>query len=296
MEHKIYHMTAFLKEAHGGNYAGVVINADSLSDVEMQSIAKGLGYSETAFVLTSDKADFKVRFFTPNTEVDLCGHATIATFNLLRDLKIISEGFYTQVTKVGILKLEVKTDIVYMEQVPPIYGEYIDPLEIEDCFKSNNFINTSLPIRVLSTGMREIFVPLKSIKMLNELVYNIKEIIKLSLKYKVIGIHCFALSEKKGVDAFGRNFAPIVGINEESATGTSNGALGCYLNKYIDNNKTTFILRQGYNMNKPSEIITKITIENNEIITVFVGGSARNIKEWLYENSDYNCWKRSIDR
>ena len=279
MEHKIFHMTAFPKEEHGGNYAGVVTDADLLSDIEMQSIAKELGYSETAFVLASNKADFKVRFFTPYIEVDLCGHATISTFNLLRDLKTIDEGFYTQETEVGLLKLEVKKDMVYMEQIPPRYGEYIDPLEIEKCFKSKNFINTLLPIRILSTGMREIFVPLKSIKKLNSLSPIIKEIIEISLKYDVIGIHCFALSEEEDIDAYGRNFAPVVGINEESATGTSNGALGCYLNNYIDNKKTTFILRQGYNMDKPSEIITRLTKKDSDIVTVFVGGSARKFKE-----------------
>ena len=75
---------------------------------------------------------------------------------------MIDEGFYTQETKVGILKLEVKKDIVFMEQVPPIYGEYVDPLEIENCFLEDEFVNTIYPIRVLSTGMKEIFVPVKN--------------------------------------------------------------------------------------------------------------------------------------
>ena len=277
MECKIYRMSSFLKEPHGGNPAGVVINADSLSEEEMQSIAEEVGYSETAFVLSSSNADFKVRFFTPFIEVELCGHATIATYSLLRDLNIITTGFYTQETEVGILKIEVKSDMVYMEQVPPVYGEYIDPLEIEKCFNKKDFIDTSLPIRILSTGMNEIFVPVKSVKYLNKLVPNIDMINELSIKYHVIGIHCFSLTTEGNVDAYGRNFAPVVGIDEESATGTSNGALGCYLNNYILKDKTTFILRQGYSMNKPSEIITKLTKKNDEIITVFVGGNAERI-------------------
>ncbi len=276
---KIYHLTAFLKEPNGGNKAGVVINADSLKEEEMQKIAKDLGYSETAFVLNSDKASFRIRFFTPLSEVGLCGHATIATFNLLRDLKIIDIGFYTQETNVGILKLEIKKDLVYMEQVPPVYSDYIDPLEIEDCFLEERFIAKSYPIRILSTGMREIFVPVNSIKNLNRITPIIKEINKLSTKYDIIGVHCFALSDEENVDAYGRNFAPIVGINEESATGTSNGALGCYIHNYIDESKDTYILRQGYSMNQPSEIITKLTIKEDEIKTVFVGGSARILEE-----------------
>ena len=278
MDYQLYRLSAFPKENHGGNLAGVVVNADLLTQEEMQTIAKEVGYSETAFVLNSSLADFKVHFFTPLNEVGLCGHATIATFNLLRDIGIITEGFYTQETEVGILKLEVKCDMVYMEQVPPFYGEFIEPIEIENCFNISNVIETKLPIRILSTGMKEIFVPLRGIKELNSLVVDIDKINEVSLKYDVVGIHCFALSDENNVDAYGRNFAPIVGINEESATGTSNGALGCYLNNYVFKDKTTFTLRQGYSMNKPSEIITKLTKRNNEIATVFVGGKANMIE------------------
>ncbi len=279
MKLKLYHLRAFPKEAHGGNLAAIVIDADFLKTEEMKSLARKIGYSETAFVLKSFGADFKVRFFTPLKEIGLCGHATIATFNLLRDLGVITEGFYTQETQVGILKLEVQKNIVYMEQIPPVYSDYIDPIEIESCFSASNIINTSLPIRVLSTGMREIFVPIKTVGELNKLVPNIQEIEELSMKYQVIGIHCFSLTDEEDVDAYGRNFAPIVGIDEESATGTSNGALGCYLNNYVYKDKSTFVLRQGYSMNLPSEIITKLTIDNGDIQTVFVGGSAVRVQE-----------------
>lgn len=84
MKINAYTLNSFAKTKEGGNPAGVVTNADSLSEEEMRKIAAVLGFSETAFVLKSNAADFKVRFFTPNEEVDLCGHATIATFLLLQ--------------------------------------------------------------------------------------------------------------------------------------------------------------------------------------------------------------------
>lgn len=276
MDLLLYKLTSFPKEEYGGNEAGVVLDADSLSEKEMLKIAKEVGYSETAFVSKSDVANYKVRFFTPVNEVSLCGHATIATFNLLRDKKLIDLGMYTQETKAGILKLEVKEDIVFMEQNPPIYGEVINPMEFINCFYNKDYINQELPIIILSTGMKEIFLPVNSVKALNNLTPNIDEIIKVSKKYNVIGIHAFSIT-KDEADAYGRNFAPVVGINEESATGTSNGALGCYLNKYVYTNKNEFILRQGYSMNKPSEIITKLTIQSRNIESVWVGGSAKII-------------------
>lgn len=272
---KLYKLTAFPKTSSGGNKAGVYLFADNLNDNEMQKIAYDLGYSETAFVMKSDLADFKVRFFTPLNEVDLCGHATIATFNLLRMLNIVDEGIFTQETKAGILKLKVKKNIVYMQQKPPVFFEFVDKLDLLNCF-SNLKLNDDLLPQIVSTGIKEIFLPVKDITALNELTPNYEKIKNISNKYNVIGIHAFCLSEE--VDAYSRNFAPIVGINEESATGTSNGALSCYLFKYLVK-KRKYILRQGYSMGLPSEIYSEIMYDNNTIEEIWVGGSANIINK-----------------
>lgn len=267
----LYKLTSFPKTEFGGNKAGVYVDADNLTEEEMQSIAKELNFSETAFVLKSNVADFKVRFFTPNIEVDLCGHATIATFNLLRDLNIIKEGTYTQETRAGVLELRIKEKEVFMEQPLPKFFDKLKTNELNTCFSNHHFVNEDLPIQVVSTGMKELFLPVKDVETLHKLQPNYEEIIEYSVKYNVIGIHAFALSDE--VDAYGRNFAPIVGIKEESATGTSNGALGSYLFKYVTQ-KNTYVLRQGFSMNLPSEIITEIESNDNQITKVFVGGTA----------------------
>lgn len=269
----LFRLTAFPKSDFGGNKAGVYINADDLSDSAMQKIAKEVNYSETAFVMKSNKADFKVRFFTPTSEVNLCGHATIATFNLLRDLNIIKPGIYKQETKAGILKLDVRDNFVFMQQVKPVFSEVINIEEIKNCFKNIEF-NEILKPQVVSTGIREIFLPVKNIEVLNRLEPHFDELISLANKYSTIGIHAFALDDY--CDAYGRNFAPVVGVFEESATGTSNGALACYLYQY-QRQKENFVLRQGYSMNQPSEIIVDLKILNNKIAEVWVGGKAKII-------------------
>ena len=129
--------------------------------------------------------------------------------------------------------------------------------------------------QVLSTGIKEIFVAVKSGEILNALQPLFKEMINLAKKYSTIGVHAFAIENNQ---VYGRNFAPVVGILEESATGTSNGALACYLNKYFDH-KNNYILRQGYSMNQPSEIIVNLDIENNQINKVWVGGNALIIND-----------------
>lgn len=78
---KVYQVDAFTTEKFRGNPAGVVLNGDNLTDQEMQAIARELNNSETAFLLSPDSPDHDVRtrYFTPKTEVPICGHATIAS-------------------------------------------------------------------------------------------------------------------------------------------------------------------------------------------------------------------------
>jgi phenazine biosynthesis protein PhzF family len=104
----IRQVDAFTEVPFGGNPAGVVTVADSLDEGQMQLVAREMNLSETAFVAPSDKADFKVRFFTPNSEVDLCGHATIGSFAALHEEGRLDSArtVFTQETKAGVLEVE----------------------------------------------------------------------------------------------------------------------------------------------------------------------------------------------
>lgn len=198
MEFKAYRVSSFTKIVEGGNPAGVILNADSLNEKLMLEIASRMGYSETAFISQSKVADYKVRFFTPAEEVDLCGHATIATFNLLRDLDVLSCGTYTQETKAGILKIIINENDVFMEQNKPVFTDILSLDEISTCFKSSilTYIE-SKPIQVVSTGLRDIMLPVKSLGILNELKPKFEKITILSKKYDVSGIHAFTEDTKK---------------------------------------------------------------------------------------------------
>lgn len=276
MEKNIYKLTAFTENIGGGNPAGVVLNADSLSEKEMLAIAKEVGYSETAFIMDSKQANFKLRFFTPTAEVDLCGHATIAAFNLLRDLGLIDKGNYLQETKAGNLNIKVQAESVYMEQNKPKYFELIDKKEIKKCFKSEtrNYLK-EMPVQIVSTGLKDIILAVQDLETLMNLKPNLKSIEKISEKYDVVGIHAFSLETINDVEAHARNFAPRYGINEESATGTSNCALACYLKKYLaDEFENNFTIEQGYCMESPSQIKVKLETEKNRLKAVYVGGKA----------------------
>ena len=79
----VKHIDAFSTIPNKGNPAGVVLDGENYTDQEMQEIAKKVGFNETAFVVPSTKADFRIRFFTPGHEMNLCGHATMGTIYAL---------------------------------------------------------------------------------------------------------------------------------------------------------------------------------------------------------------------
>lgn len=177
MEISVYTLNSFAKTKEGGNPAGVVMNADSLSEVEMKNIAAILGFSETAFVLQSKVADFRVRFFTPSEEVDLCGHATIAAFYAMLSLNLLKQGKYKQETRAGILGIEIHDDnFVMMNQSIPVFSEVIDKDEIADSLNiSTSQIREDMLVQVVSTGLRDIIVPVKNIELLDAIKPDIKK-------------------------------------------------------------------------------------------------------------------------
>lgn len=269
-------LSAFSKEGMGGNPAGVVFDASGLTDEEMQRVAAEIGYSETAFVLPSDVAEYKVRFFTPNAEVDLCGHATIATFSAMLSTGRVEPGLISQETKAGCLKLELKSDTsVIMEQTKPEFFEMPDEQEVlRSLGLSLGAKHESLPLQIVSTGLRDLFVPLKSSAHLAGIKADFARIREISKKLDVTGYHVFVLDAPEGYDAACRNFAPLYDIPEEAATGTSSGALASYLWKHGAARGLNMRFVQGVEMGSPSEITARLEISSDAITGVWVGGKA----------------------
>lgn len=245
MKVHIYEIHAFTEGGKGGNAAGVVIQpgVSSLRSSQMLDISARMGFSETAFVMESDLADYKVRFFTPTEEVELCGHATIGTFWLLEHLgHLKGRQTLVQETKAGLLKIKVSSEEILMEQATPDFGPILEPEEIFwSLGLSENHQAPGLPVQIVSTGLKDILVPVNSIEALRSIQPDLEEIRKISEVNGVTGYHCFALASgheltqetsRPTVTAWCRNFAPLFGIAEESATGTSNGALAAYLSAY----------------------------------------------------------------
>ena len=276
---KIFVCDAFSSKIFKGNQAGVVILGEKENypdKILMKNIAAELKHSETAFVKKVDNKKFKIRYFTPTEEVELCGHATISVFSTLRELKLIFSGKYIAETLVGSLEIVVDNDFIWMDMASPKIEYTFNLDEIKEIYSAFNIdtvqATKNLIPKIVNTGLSDIIIPIENKEVLDNFIINKEKVIELSKKYKVVGTHLFTLDKNKKVTAFCRNIAPLVGIDEECATGTSNGALTHYLKDYniiSTQDINTFI--QGETMGRASTILSKYKEDEK---TIQIGGNA----------------------
>jgi len=275
---KLYVVDAFTTVKFSGNQAGVTLleaGEDFPADSEMQALAAELKHSETAFVKQTGPKACHIRYFTPAGEVDLCGHATIASFTLLRELGLADEGVWELKTMAGELKIAVEQTAIWMDMAPPRELRAFQPEEYREFYAAYGLTDSDRPQdlipRVVNTGLSDIMLPVCSQEALDRAVQDREAVIALSQKYDVVGFHMFCVEE----DAVHcRNFAPLYEIDEEAATGTSNGALTYYLWKYGNiraEGENLFL--QGEKMGKPSEIRSRLHHKDGQV-SVQIGGRA----------------------
>jgi PhzF family phenazine biosynthesis protein len=276
----LYTLSAFTYHDEGGNLAGVVLEAENITAQQKQKIATHAGYSETAFVCSDPQVDFSISFFTPTEEVDFCGHATLALCHLLFVQHEISVGRFQLRTKIGILEIILnKNGSVIMQQALPKMLSHFSIDQIAPLLNVKpEVLISNLPMQVFSTGLADLIIPIPQ-GLLDTISPNLPLIRDFCLTHNIIGLHLFELNNElnSNMTASCRNFAPLVGIDEESATGSACGALACYLYRHTNQQKFTFI--QGRMMGQTSLINATVYITNSEISRVEVGGEVKLIKE-----------------
>ncbi len=270
---------AFTDKPFGGNPAGVVIiDGQYPEDEAMLQTAKRAGYSETAFVRPGKDRSVELRYFTPAAEVDLCGHATIASFFELWKQGLVESGkTYKAITKAGEINVDVdESGSVWMDMAPPRELGGLDDEDLAALYAAyglNPEDAGPLPPAIVSTGLPDIIMPVKDAGLLAALKPDMEAISRLSEKLCVTGVHVFAPGQD-GVTARARNFAPLYDIPEEAATGTANGALCYYLynRKLIKAGEPQLII-QGEAMGRPSKI-RAIVLKDGSDVKLRVGGQA----------------------
>lgn len=288
-KYALYQIDSFTKEKFTGNPAGVITNADGLTHYEMQAIARELNNSETAFVFSSncDEYDVHIRFFTPMSEVPICGHATIAAhYALATENRLESSRIY-QKTGAGILPVDILKEHedyrIVMTQGTIEFGNIINEKEKSELLAALNINSSDLlenyDIQIASTGHSKVMIGINSIKTLNSLQPNYDALSHLSKIIKCNGYYVFTINpEDSDILIHGRMFAPAIGINEDPVTGNANGPLGAYLvhHNLVKHNNSLFKFKakQGEAINRPGIIEVEVKIDNKKPVEVKISGNA----------------------
>jgi len=275
---KIVQIDAFSNKPFFGNPAAVVLLDKELSAETMLDISREMNLSETAFVkaINEDKELFEIRYFTITDEVDMCGHATISALSVIRTEYDVPEMFYIK-TKAGAIKVAIKGNngqtTYYIRQ--PEGREKSVNVSRETLTKVLNIDETKIQTlydiepTIYSTGLFDLLVPIKDRKTLNGITIDRDLMIQDSKEKDMVGYHCYCVED--GI-IYSRNFAPLFGIDEEAATGTSNGALLTLLYERGRISKGTYKIIQGEAMGKSTEIYGLINDEG-----IWIGGECYSL-------------------
>jgi trans-2,3-dihydro-3-hydroxyanthranilate isomerase len=286
-EINIKQVDAFSDKAFGGNPAGVVLNANSLDEEEMLLIAREMNLSETAFVVSSDKSDFRIRWFTTQKEVLFCGHATVAAIHAIGEEGLYStseEGEYSfeVETLVGILNVRLiknQDDLtVFLEAPQSSFSK--EDIDIDFLTQSLNISRDSLaqlPIYIDRT-IDYMFIPLQSLHYLKSYVYNYHLLKTFGEKYSIKGFSLFTTDTfEEANNVHSRFFCPYYDDIEDPCTGSANAPLAKLLVMHeiveMSENNTFVLAEQGDFIDRPSRLKIKVEKSGGDLKSTIVGNA-----------------------
>ena len=283
-DYQIKIVDAFTTRRYAGNPCGVVTRAEGLTDIQMQAIARELNLSETAFVTPSPRANFRVRFFTPQREIPLAGHPTIATMHtLVEEGRIDLSGGPARVVQelnIGVLPVDIALDAernvrIVMTQAKPEFLRRLDRNVFAQALGlSPGDMLADVPAQVVSTGTPQAMVPVKSLDVLRRLQPNYQHLADLEGLGKYFSVHVFALDAFEPANrAHSRHFLASQGF-EDPVTGSASGGMAAYLWKYGLVREHRYSVEQGHIMGRPGIVEIEVDGEGEEPDEVRIAGSA----------------------
>lgn len=283
---EVVHTRVFAVGPNGGNPCPVIPFADHLTDAQMQALARKFGL-DTAFILhpQSAVADIRLRYFVPDHEMGVSGHATVAAITIARLDNLLKSDRVRVETMNGIFEVESAQHeggrVITLEQNKPVFGPSVAPdliarsLRIE---KSRIPLTTS-PIQVVSVSRPKLLVPLENSKVLDALTPDYEALWETCEKLHVTGFYPFTRqTDKAGAHAEARQFPLRAGFPEDAATGVAAAALGAYLATYDRKCQTgqhLFRIAQGYAMGAPSQIEAIAECADGNVTRTAIRGMAQ---------------------
>ncbi|HEV8051188.1 MAG TPA: PhzF family phenazine biosynthesis isomerase [Parachlamydiaceae bacterium] len=265
----VHQVDAFTNKRFGGNPAGVVLDAEDLDEITMRKIARELNLSETAFVFSSDKAAFQLRYFTPTGhEITFCGHSTVgALYMIAKEQRFGMEkaGLYPLdvETPCGVLRMEVKIEA--NEEIKVAYETpKIKLLKTKishfDVAKAGGFeehlINSTFPVMYEETN-KDLFVVIHSLEALKKIECDPKSFAQFSKQHDIVALCLFCPEAFDSENQFHmRCFAPLVGIPEDPFTGSVLGGLTAYVDTFgiLSKDVNSFRVEQGHFIERPGVV------------------------------------------
>ena len=260
---QVQQLSAFPFEGQGGNPAGVVLYAKGLGDAEMQAIALQVGYSETVFLTNQNETNSRVRYFSPEMEVDFCGHATIAAGVALGEVR--GPGKYVFETNTGEVTVRVaETPTGFTAELTSTIGR-VSELDTENLAMlleilgwDEDVLSKAFAQSIANAGNSHPILVLDSVEVLQNLDYDF-EALKLICRENKWPTVQLVVEESAGVWRSRNPFA-FGGVYEDPATGSAALAFGVYLRELGNVNVgDNFTIKQGFEMGQPC------------VLNVFVG-------------------------
>lgn len=220
---KIFQVSAFSNGQFTGNPAAVCPLELWLPDAVMQGIAAENNLSETAFFVARDDASYDLRWFTPSVEVDLCGHATLASGHVV--LNVLNPGIDSVMfhTRSGELRVERSGDLLSLDlpaksTVPVVDQAQFELLEGVLGLRPVTVVNAGLPVAVFDEESQ---------------VASLKPDFATMLQGDLNWISVTAPATGDATDFVSRYFAPGSGINEDPVTGSAHAWLVPYWSRRL---------------------------------------------------------------
>ncbi len=285
----------FTDTPFGGNQLAVFTDARGLTETEMQTLTREMNYSESTFVLPPDAncapgAAKRIRIFTPAMEMPMAGHPTVGTtFVLAQRGEIPLTGPGTDAIlqlKIGPTPVTIESEggkprFVWMTHRAPEFGAIReDRARVASALGINaDDIHSDLPIQAVSTGVPFLYVPIRSLEAIGRCRINQVALAGLFEGGEQVMVYMFVTeTTTPNAQLHARMFAPhVADIPEDPATGAGAGPMGAYAARYQvlpRQPHMRFIIEQGIEMGRPSQIHVDVRTEGEAITGVRIGGRA----------------------
>ena len=284
------HYDVFTEEPLVGNQLAVFTNAQGLDTAQMQRIAREMNFSESTFILPTERpdTDIRMRIFTPFNEMPMAGHPTIGSTFALAEEGVIGRGRKEFVFELGVGPTPVSLEwndkglsFAWMTQRLPTFGAVIEDragLAAAVGVDKGDLVDGA-PLQSVSCGVPFLFVALRTRAAVDAVSIDNNALARCCAQAKLSELPVlFFTREGSGPETvYSRMLAPGFGIAEDPATGGASGPLGCYAFRYglVDAATARQMLSlQGVAMRRPSRIHISIDTGGADITRVRVGGQS----------------------